>query len=155
VLREPIDWRIERSIIGSPTALTVPNDALGAEIRTPLRAFASTMMTGSAQATRGGRRAAFPLYPSDTYYLPMGFFDFVGSSRPMIGVGSAPAAEMIKRHTLGFVCATIDELASVLDNLTQNGRPADLPLQKRRLFELGCSRPNLQEVFDQAIASAG
>jgi hypothetical protein len=245
VFREGIDLRIERSIIGSPTALTVPNDALGAEIRTRFGRSPRTILTGfdlcefevprnpartsareiifagtlyadfplsvllealangrdrrrwssstlrvvfigtsAAEALSEARRHGvgefvdavppmprqdllkrlgeadallFPLYPSDPYHLPMRFFDFVGSGRPMIGVGSgsAPAAEMIERHALGFVCSTIDELVSVLDNLTQNGRPADLPLQNRRLFELGCSRPHLQEVLDQAAVDAG
>lgn len=79
-----------------------------------------------------------PLYPSDPYHLPMRFFAFVGSGRPMIGVGSdaAPAAEMIRRHGLGFVCTDTEELVSVMDGVVRSPRAAELPLQTRRLFDI-------------------
>jgi glycosyltransferase involved in cell wall biosynthesis len=244
VLRERIDWHIESGIITAATALTVPNDALGAEIRRRFGRSPETILTGfdpsefepSRHAERTSRREivfagtlyrdfrlsllldalakgreehgwssetlrvvfigsgageAFaeaaahgvsdfvdavspqpraellralleadallmPLYPSDPYHLPMRFFDFVGSGRPMIGVGSAaaPAAEMIGRHAVGIVCSTTGELTQALDELVQNGRPADLPVETRREFELGTSRPQLAKVLER-VTGAG
>ena len=244
VVRKRIDWQVERGIVASATALTVPNDALGTEIHarfgrtpatvftgfdrsefdlstetaptsTPEIVFAGTLYadfplsvlldtlargrvergwsssairvvfigTGAADAVSEARRYGvdelvdavapmprpdllarlraadallFPLYPSDPYHLPMRFFDFVGSARPMIGIGSAaaPGAEMIERHSLGVVCSSADELLSVLDDLVRAGRSADLPPQMQGTFELGSARPALQDVLDRVAARA-
>jgi glycosyltransferase involved in cell wall biosynthesis len=244
VVRKRIDWHVERGIVASATALTVPNDALGAEIHArfgrapatvftgfdrsefnlptdtaptstreivfagtlyadfPLSVLLETLArgrdgrgwssskiravfigTGAGDAVSEARRYGvdefvdavpamprrdllrrlgaadallFPLYPSDPHHLPMRFFDFVGSARPMIGVGSAaaPGAKMIERHSLGVVCSSADELLSVLDDLVRTGRGADLPPQMQGVFELGSARPALQEVLERVTARA-
>jgi glycosyltransferase involved in cell wall biosynthesis len=244
VVRKKIDLHVEKGIVASATAVTVPNDALGREINArfgcapttvftgfdrsefdlPIEAvptsareivFAGTLYadfplsvlldalsrgrdergwsssairvvfigTGAADAVSEARRYGvnefvdavpvmprrdllgrlraadallFPLYPSDPYHLPMRFFDFVGSARPMIGIGSAaaPGAKMIERHTLGVVCATADDLVLALDEIVRTGRSSDLSPQIRDVFELGSVRPALQEVVERVAARA-
>jgi len=243
-VRQRIDWRVERGIVASATALTVPNDALGAEIHarfgrapatvltgfdpvefdleaeiTPTSTreivFAGTLYadfplsllldtlargrdergwspsairvvfigTGAADALSAARRYGvdelvaavatmprpdllrrlraadallFPLYPSDPHHLPMRFFDFVGSARPLIGVGSAaaPGAKMIERHSLGVVCSTAEELVRIFDELVRAGGGADLSPDIQGAFELGSARPALREVLERVTARA-
>ena len=61
-LRERIDWRFERGVIGSAAAVTVPNDALGAEIRRRFGRSPATIFTGFDVAEfdlpRNGRRTS-------------------------------------------------------------------------------------------------
>jgi hypothetical protein len=95
-----------------------------------------------------------PLYSSDETSLPMRFFDFVGAGRPIIAVGpdARPAARLIRRHALGVVCSSVDDLVSVLDRLVRNPRTPTLPLEARSAFDFSAFRTKLQLVIERATA---
>lgn len=99
-----------------------------------------------------------PLYERDPLALPMRFFEYVGSGRPILAVGPADrvAGRLIRQRGLGRVASNASEVRDALQLLAQDrGALGAGTLAAREAFTWQHSVERLAAVVLEAHAAAG
>lgn len=97
-----------------------------------------------------------PLYETDPYALPMRFFEYVGSGRPIIGYGPPDRipARLINDHGLGVVVSNRAEVEALLRQIVDNRTTLAIPAPSARVeFTWDRSIEKLHELVTRVAVS--
>ncbi len=98
-----------------------------------------------------------PLYETDPYALPMRFFEYVGSGRPMIGYGPPEriGAQLIRQYKLGTVVTDRREVRQLLRQLVEDRSSLKPPeSEDRETFTWDRSISRLDQLMVELADSA-